>query len=333
MTENVEKVENPISDDITEATAEVSAEAIPEEIPSMNDFKDEINASFKKYEPGDIVTGTVIGVSDTEVIIDLGSYAEGIIKIDELSNDPHFSIKADVIPGESYTAIVLREDREGNLLLSRKQADDILAWKTLKQLMNSREVRTVRVAAAVNSGVTAYLEGVRAFIPASQLAVTYVEDTAAYVGRELQVIVITVDEEKEKLVLSAKEVEREQNELQKARRINSLLPGTVTTGIVEKLMPFGAFVKLPDGLSGLVHISEISEKRLKHPREVLKENDEVKVKIIAVKDGKLSLSIKAVNEHADTVEDSLDEAPSEYTTGESTSTGLGALLAGIKLSD
>ncbi|MDF2908818.1 MAG: hypothetical protein K0R34_4139, partial [Herbinix sp.] len=111
----------------------------PEIIPSMDEFKDEIARSFKKIQEGDIMKGTVIGISEAEVILDLGYYTEGIIKLEELSNDPSFSIKADVTLGEEISATVLREDDgHGNILLSRKRADDILAWDHLKEALTNR---------------------------------------------------------------------------------------------------------------------------------------------------------------------------------------------------
>lgn len=302
----------------------------PEVIPSMDDFQDEISRSFRKLEPGDIVTGTVIGISDSEVTVDLGCYAEGIIKLEELSNDPRFSIKADIAIGEEISATVLREDREGNILLSRKQADDVLAWDVLKEMQENRTIATVKIAQEVNGGVVTYLNGIRAFIPASKLDVSYVEDLSAYVGKELQVQVLTVDEANKKLVLSAKDIALEKAIAEKNSRAAGLPIGTVVTGKVEKIMPFGAFVDLGNGLSGLVHISQICEKRIKSPNEVIKVGETVNVKILAVKDGKISLSIKAVNEK-DEVEETIEETPLEFSTGEEATTGLGALLKNIKL--
>lgn len=311
----------------TQPITEVAAEPIP----SMDDFKDEIARSFKKIQEGDILKGTVIGISESEVILDLGYYTEGIIKLEELSNDPGFSIKADVTLGEEISATVLREDDgHGNILLSRKQADDILAWDQLKAAMESRKLLTVKVAQAVNGGVVAYLYGVRAFIPASQLALTYVEDPSTWVGKELEVIIITVSAEDKKLVLSAKEVARDREKQDKSSKISRLQTGIVTTGIVEKIAPYGAFVNIGEGLTGLLHISQICDKRIKSPSEVIKEGETVTVKILEVKDGKISLSMKAVEEKEEIIEE-VEEAPSTYSSGEDATTGLGALLKNIKL--
>lgn len=317
---------------LNSSTTEEKKVTQEEIIPSMDEFKDEINRSFKRIEEGDILKGTVIGISDTEVTVDLGYYAEGIIKLEELSNDPRFSIKADVVIGEEISATVIREDDgQGNILLSRKKADDILAWDSLRELQNNKTVKTVKIASTVNAGVITYLNGIRAFIPASQLSLKYVEDLESYVGKEIDVIVITVDEENNKLVLSGKEVEREKAIVDKNSKISKLQLGLVIAGTVEKIVPYGAFINIGDGLSGLVHISQICGKRIKSPNEVLKEGQEVNVKIIDIKDGKVSLSIKAVEEIEEVVED-IDETPFEYSTGGEAATGLASLLANIKLS-
>lgn len=303
-----------------------------EDTPSMKEFEEQINKSLHKIEEGTLVKGTVIGISDTEVTVDLGYYAEGIIPLEELSNDPRFSIKGDVTIGEEVSGVIIREDDgKGNILLSKKEADNILSWEALKEYKNNKTVLKVKVAQAVNGGVTTYLLGIRAFIPASQLSLTYVEDLDSWVNKEIEVQVITVEEDKQKLVLSAKEVEKEHAAEEKLTKISHLPIGLVTKGTVEKLAPYGAFVNLGNGLSGLLHISQIANKRLKTPGEVLKEGQEVTVKIINVKDGKISLSIKAVEEKAE-VSDSVEEAPFEYSSGGEASTGLASLLSKFKLS-
>lgn len=310
-------------------TENTTTEEIKEYIPSMDEFKEQIDNSFKRLESGDIIKGTVIGISDTELTIDLGYYAEGIIRLEELSNNPQFSIKADVTLGEEILAVVLREDKEGNILLSRKKADDILAWDKLHDMLVNKTIATVKVSQVVNAGVVTYLNGIRAFIPASKLSLEYSEDLNSYVGKSLDVIVITADKETNKLVLSAKDVLRDRAIHDKNSRISKLQIGLVTTGTVEKIMPFGAFVNIGEDLTGLVHISQICGKRIKSPGEVLKVGDQVNVKILDVKEGKISLSIKAVEEEAEIIEDAI-EAPIEYSTGESATTDLGSLLKGFK---
>jgi small subunit ribosomal protein S1 len=315
----------------TDVTEETNSIPEAEVIPSMDEFADQIDKSLHKIEEGDLVKGVVIGISDTEVTVDLGYYAEGIIKLEELSNDPRFSIKADVSIGEEISATVMKEDDgEGNILLSKKKADDILSWTTLKDFMNNRTVLKVKIAQAVNGGVVTYLEGIRAFIPASQLSLNYVEDLASWVNKEIEVIAITVDEEMQKLVLSGKEVERDNEQADKKDKISRLQLGIITTGVVDKIVPYGAFINLGNGLSGLVHISQICGKRIKSPNEVIKEGQEVTVKIVDIKDGKVSLSMKAVAENSEVV-DATDEVPFEFSSDGNASTGLAGLLANIKL--
>ena len=140
---------------------------------SMKDYETELEASFKKIEEGDILTGTVISVDEKEVVIDLKYYAEGIIPAEDYSREPGFSLKEEVHVGDEVSATVVRkDDGNGNILLSRVEAADVEAWDKLKELKDSKEVIDVVVKGIVNGGVIAYVEGVRGFIPASKLALT-----------------------------------------------------------------------------------------------------------------------------------------------------------------
>ena len=295
---------------------------------SMKDYETELEASFKKIEEGDILTGTVISVDEKEVVIDLKYYAEGIIPAEDYSREPGFSLKEEVKVGDEVSATVVRKD-DGNILLSRVEAADVLSWDKLKELKESGEILDVTVKGVVNGGVIVYVEGIRGFVPASKLALTYVEDTNEYLNKPIQVQVIDVDKEKNRLILSAKEILREKAEEERKNKVSNVQVGLVTEGIVESLQPYGAFVDLGNGLSGLVHISQICEKRIKKPSEVLAVGDQVKVKVTAVKDGKLSLSIKEASDMmAKEIEEEVIELPDSK---EEASTSLGALFANIKL--
>lgn len=297
---------------------------------TMKDYEAELEASFKKIEEGDILTGTVVSVDDKEIIVDLKYYAEGIIPVEDYSREPGFNVKEEVHPGDEVSATVVRkDDGNGNILLSKVEATDVLAWDKLKELKASGEVLDVVVKGVVNGGAVAYVEGVRGFIPASKLALNYVEDTNEYLNRHIQVQVINVNKEDKKLILSAKEILREKAEEERKNKISNIQPGLLTEGTVESLQPYGAFVDLGNGVSGLVHISQICEKRIRKPSEVLAVGDKVKVKVTAVKDGKLSLSIKeATDMMAKEVEEEKIEIPQ---SGEEATTSLGALFANIKL--
>ena len=180
----------------------------------------------------------------------------------------------------------------------------------------------------MKSGVIAYVEGVRGFIPASKLSLNYVEDLEEFLNKPIQVRVFEVDEEKNRLILSAREILQEKAREERKAKISNVQVGLVTEGVVESLQPYGAFVNLGDGLSGLVHISQISEKRIKDCSQVLAVGDKVKVKVIAIKEGKLSLSMKALSDvAAKEIEEEVFELPK---AGEAT-TSLGSLFANIKL--
>lgn len=297
---------------------------------TMKDYEKELEESMKTIEEGDILTGTVISVDDKEVVLDLKYYAEGIIPAEYYSREPGFNLKEEVHPGDETAATVLKkDDGNGNILLSRVEAADVLAWEKLKSYKESGEILEVVVKGITNAGVIAYVEGVRGFIPASKLSLSYVEDTEEYLNKKIQVQVLDMDKESKKLILSAKEILREKAEEERRKRISNIEPGLVTEGVVESLQPYGAFVDLGNGLSGLVHISQICEKRLKKPSEVLSVGEKVKVKVIAVKDGKLSLSIKEASDlMAKDIEEETYEVPDE---GQQATTSLASLFANIKL--
>ena len=276
-----------------------------ENAETMADYEKELEASFKKVKEGDILTGTVIGVTDSQVIVDLKYYAEGIIRREDITDDPDYNMQEEIHVGDEISGTVIKtDDGEGNILLSRKSANDTLVWEKFERMLEERTVVPVKVAEVVNGGVTAYLEGVRGFIPASKLAASYVENLDEWVGKTVEVTVITVEKDRKK--------------------IEKCEVGAVMEGTVDTLKDYGAFVTLENGLSGLVHISRISSQRIKHPGVVLKEGQTVKVKIIGIKDGKISLSMK------DAEPEETEEVFDYHENGQAT-TGLGALLKGLKL--
>ncbi len=310
------------------STEEVKQEEVKAE--SMDDYKEDLERSFRRVEVGDIITGTVIDVTEEAIYVDLKYYAQGIIPLTEITEDPTFVADEHYHAGDEVQGTVVKaDDGQGNIVLSMKQAFQMLSWEKLKECKEAETVLNVHVSSAVNGGVIAFAEGLRGFIPASQLSLTYVEDLNTFVGKDLDVNVITVDQEKNKLVLSAKKVEQKRKEEELNSRKARLVPGTIFEGRVESIMPYGAFIDLGNGLSGLLHISRISQKRLNNPSEVLKEGQEVKVKLLNVKDGKLSLSMKEFEEVTN-VEADAEETFEYHDEGEAT-TSLASLFANIKL--
>ena len=205
--------------------------------------------------------------------------------------------------------------------------DDANPWNIVTSYMNNKTDIHVTIEGVVNGGAIAKVEGLRGFIPASRLSLSYVEDLNDFLLKEIDVRVIDVDQAENRLVLSAREILKEAKDKEKEALINSVEVGSVLSGTVETLQGYGAFVRLENGLSGLVHISQIAQKRIKHPAEVLKEGQEVNVKVIAVKDGKLSLSIKALEEPAE--EEVIEKV--EIPEAEEIGTTLGDLFKNITL--
>lgn len=301
-----------------------------EKIESMEDYAEELEKSLKRIYEGDILTGTVIAANEDEIIVDLGYYAEGVIKASDYSDDPTVIAGEEVEVGQEISATVIRrDDGQGRILMSKKEANAVLAWDKLKELKNSQKNVTVKVAEIVRGGVVAYLEGIRGFIPASKLALNYVEEEELeqFKNKVIEVRVSMVDERDNKLILSSKEILQEIAEEENKRKVSNVQVGLVTEGVVESLQPYGAFVRLSNGLSGLLHISQISEKHIKHPKAVLKEGETIKVKVISIKDGKLSLSKKAL-EDVTAVE--ITEEAVVLPTSDGLGTSLGSMLDGFK---
>ena len=304
---------------------------------TMKDFEEEINASFRRFRDGDRITGTVVSVEEEEILVDLNSFSQGVIPAGEYSEDPSFHAMDEIQTGDSVAAVVLDpDDGQGRVLLSLKEAKEEESWKKLQQALEDKTVFTVKVLTSVNAGVVAFLEGIRGFIPASQLSLEYVEDVDSFVGETLEVVVITADPEKRRLVLSAKEVARERAAKEQERKLDALQKGFVTEGEIQRIESYGVFVDIGNGLTGLVHISQICNKFLHSPNEVVKLGQRVKVKVLEVNEGRIRLSMKEAEDIAPEVGgDDMDGKGTdlEYHDEEEATTSLAGLLAGIKLDD
>ena len=205
--------------------------------------------------------------------------------------------------------------------------DDANPWNVVKSYMEKGTILPVKVEGIVNGGAIAMIEGIRGFIPASRLSLDHVDDLNEWLNKKIRVRVITVDPEKKRLVLSAREILRDEARAEAKQKekeaFDQIKVGDVLDGKVENLKDYGAFIRLANGLSGLVHVSQISDKRVTSPEKVLKVGQDVQVKVIAIKDGKLSLSMKALLVKED------EPAEDEHYTmpkSENISTNLGSNL-------
>ena len=309
-----------------------------EEKKTMADFEDEINASFVTFNEGDIIQGTVVAVEEEEIVLDLQSFSQGVIPAGEYSDDPDFRAMDEIRVGDVLNAMVLYEDEMGRTVLSWKRAKETESWEALRSALQDRTVYEVRVKNTVNAGVVAYVEGIRGFIPASQLALHYVEEGELenYVGKMVKARVITVDEDAGKLVLSAKDVAKEEAAKVHEAKLNALQKGFITEGTITRIESYGCFVEIGDDLTGLVHISQICNKFLKSPKEVVHLGMKVKVKVLDVAEGKIRLSMKQAEDIAPEMGQSMgasdEEVSLEYTDEEAT-TSLAGLLKGIHIDE
>lgn len=204
--------------------------------------------------------------------------------------------------------------------------DDANPWNRVADYQRKQTVLTVKVEGLVNGGVIAIVEGIRGFIPASQLSLSYVENLEDYLLKEIDVQIIEADQAENRLVMSAKNLLKEQVRKEKEALVESVELDSVLTGTVESIQNYGAFIRLENGLSGLVHISQISDKRIKHPNAVLTVGQTVDVKVIEIKNGKLSLSMKALIEPEEEIVEEI-----ELPKAENIGTTLGDLFKNIQL--
>lgn len=265
---------------------------------TMAQMMDDIEKSMKRLHNGDIVKGKVIKVNENEVLINLGYMADGVITKQELSDDENIDPRDILKLDEEIDVLILQvDDGEGNVVLSKKQADQVVVWDELNESLMSGTPFEVTVKEVVKGGVVANIKGIRAFIPASQLSVNYVEDLNVYLGQVLKVRLIELDKESRKLVLSRKEVEKEERELQKKEIWKTIKKGEKRKGTITRLTKFGVFVDL-GGIDGLIHLTDLSWKRVLDPAEIVSIGDIVEVYVVDFdeKRDRISLALKDIKE-------------------------------------
>lgn len=204
--------------------------------------------------------------------------------------------------------------------------DDANPWNLVTDYLEKKTVLTVKVEGVVKGGVIAIVEGIRGFIPASQLSLSYVENLEDFLLQEIEVQITEADQANNRLIMSARGLLKAKEKEAKKALLESVAVGTVVKGTVETLQNYGAFIRLENGLSGLVHVSQISDKRIKTPADILEQGQEVDAKVIAVKDGKISLSMKALIEPKEEVVEKV-----EIPKAENIGTSLGDLFKNISL--
>lgn len=248
---------------------------------SMDAYMDEIEKSMRRYRTGDLVEGTVVSVNEKEVMISLGASKDGIVPLEELDEGVENPL-GHYKEGDKMTVMVVREDDgEGNLLLSKKRADYEKVWDEFQESKEGEKTFSFKIKEAIKGGLIGEIKGVRGFMPASQVSLDFIEDLTPYINETLEVKVLEFDEEKNNVVLSAKALLKAQREKRGNLLFEQISEGQIFEGVVSRLTDFGAFVDL-GGADGLIHISELSWKRIKHPSEVVAEGDQVEVTVLKV---------------------------------------------------
>ena len=256
-------------------------------------FEAMLDASIKTLNTGDTVTGTVVAIGATEVQVDLGTKHAGYIPCDEVSSDPNVKPEDVLKVGDEIKVFVVRvNDQEGTVQLSRKKLDGMRAWEELQELADNKEPVEVKIVEVNKGGLVANYKGVRVFIPASASGVARGGDLEALKGETMKIRITEVNRERRggRVVGSARAVRNEERKAAQEKIWSEIEVGKKYTGTVKSLTSYGAFVDI-GGVDGMVHVSELSWRRIKNPAEVVKVGDVIDVYVIALDPEKKKISL------------------------------------------
>jgi len=287
------------------------------DVPSADNGAAQIDYgdSLKPLADGQVVRGVVVHIDREGVLVDVGMKCEGIIPPHELSREPGRRADQIVKAGEEIDVYVLStdDDETGQLILSKKRADFEKAWDRVIEAQQAGETLFAVVTDRVKGGLVVDL-GIRGFVPASHVGTGKVRNLEKYVGMELPLKVIEVDRERRKVVLSHRQATEQEREAQRQETLQTLAEGQVRQGVVRRITDYGAFVDI-GGVDGLLHISEMSWTRIKHPNDVLKVGDEIQVMVLKtnLEQGRISLGLRQI------LPDPWTEARDKYSPGDTVS--------------
>lgn len=262
-------------------------------------FAEALEQNLKTLNTGDVVVGTVVEVRPTEVIVDLGFKSDGIIMASELSDDPDIKPSDVVKVGDEITVFVVGvNDYEGKTVLSKKKLDSIAGWKNIEDSLENQTILSGKVVQVVNGGIIVLTQGARVFVHASQVADRYVEDLSGFMNQAVDLRITEINPRRRRLSGSIRSVLAEAKKVASEKFWADAEVGKKYTGAVKSIMPFGAFVDL-GGIDGLVHISELSWNRIKHPSEVVSVGDvlDVYIKDLDAEKKKISLGYKMTQDN------------------------------------
>lgn len=257
-------------------------------------FSEEQEA-VKDYRPGDVVTGKVVLVEDSQLLVDIGYKSEAILPKTEVLLKGDANLGEVFSQGDSIDLLILKiNEQEDRIIVSKKRLERERRWKELEDALDSGTNMTGVVKEVVQAGIIVDLgSGLEGFMPGSLVDVRYIPDFQQFMGQEVYFKIIELNRERDKVILSRKQALEEESEKERYETLNNLKEGEVISGVVKRLTDFGAFVDV-GGIDGLVHISEISWQRVGHPQDVLGVGEEINVKVLEVipKKERISLSIR-----------------------------------------
>lgn len=315
-----------MSEEMKDATLEAAAGASVatdatevEQMPPLDEIEvpggggdGDFDDSVRELRPGSVVKGTVVHIDSDGILVDVGTKSEGLVRPNEISREPlsREALEAEFPVGSEILIVVLEEDKNGVLQLSKKRADFEKAWDRVQECLKSGEVVMAKVSERVKGGLVVDL-GIRGFVPASHVGNGKLKNLDKFVGTEIPLKVLEVDRGARKVVLSNRIATEEEREKQKAETLSNLEEGQVRTGIVRRVTDYGAFVDL-GGIDGLLHVSEMSWTRVKHPSDVVKVGQEVQVKILRLgsNEGRVSLGMRQI------LPDPWESVGEKYRTGD-----------------
>lgn len=258
---------------------------------NQESMMEEYEKTMRSVYSGDTVKGTVIMVTDEEVMVNIGYKSDGIIKKEDYTWEPDVTLKDLVKVGDELEVIVVSiNDGEGNVVLSKKLFDAEKNWHKIEAAYNEKTPVEGIVKEIVKGGGIVEIMGIRTFMPASQFDIRYSEDLSSFVNTRVTVEVIEYDPEKRKVVVSRKTLLKKEQAVREKALWDNIEAGQRLTGEVKRLTDFGAFVDI-GGVDGLIHISELSWSRVKHPSEVVKPGNKVEVVVLAVDKDKKKISL------------------------------------------
>lgn len=294
------KEHDPLASDERDDTADYASMEEIDDRALMEQFLTNPAHDYRNLQYGDTVDGTIMRVDRDEVLVNIGAKAEGVVPVREMQSLTAED-KAGLLPGAVLLVFVVQaEDKEGRAILSIDKARQEKSWRRLQLMHESGDVIEAKVVNYNKGGLLVNLDGVRGFVPASQVSgisrgpeTQKQSDMAKLVGTSLPLKVIEINRNRNRLILSERQAVQEVREGRKGELLSSLKEGDVRTGVVTSVCDFGAFVDI-GGADGLVHLSEISWSRVKHPNEVLKPGDRVQVYVLGVDNDRkrIALSIK-----------------------------------------